>query len=101
MNRFDDCIGLITVVAEALEQYRADVVFLGGSVAGLLMTRKLHDARPTDDVDVVVETASYGKCNDLLDNLRKLGFEHVIDGPECRLKIHGVLVDVMPVEMKQ
>lgn len=98
MSRYNDCISLISVVAEALDRYREDVVFVGGSVAGLLMTSKFHDVRPTDDVDVVVETASYGKYNELLDNLRKLGFEHDMNGPVCRLRIHGVIVDVMPVE---
>lgn len=66
MTRFEDCVELITIVAEALGRYRAEVVFVGGSVAGLLMSSKVHDVRPTDDVDVVVEAASYGKYNDLL-----------------------------------
>jgi predicted nucleotidyltransferase len=52
--------------------------------------------RPTDDVDLVVEVASYVKYQDLLAALRKLGFIHDMDGPLCRMQIQGIKVDVMP-----
>src|SRR5271170_4333635 len=99
MSRYDDCIALISVVAEALGPYRSEVVFVGGAIAGLLMTApKLVDVRPTDDVDVVIETATYAKYNKVLEDLRKLGFAHDMNGPLCRFIIHGVKLDIMPTE---
>ncbi len=99
MTSYEDCIALITVVADALGPYRSEFVFVGGAVVGLLITTSgLRDVRPTDDVDLIVETATYAKYTDLITELRKLGFAHVIDGPICRFTIHGVTVDVMPTE---
>jgi predicted nucleotidyltransferase len=99
VTRYDDCIALISVVADALGPYRSEVVFVGGAIAGLLMTTpKLVDVRPTDDVDVVIETATYSKYNKVLEDLRKLGFAHDMSGPLCRFTIHGVKLDVMPTE---
>jgi hypothetical protein len=42
---------------------------------------KLVYVRPTDNVDIVVETATYAKYNKMLEDLRKLGFAHDMDGP--------------------
>lgn len=96
MDRYDNCISLISAVAEALDSYKNKVVFVGGAVIGLLLTVKFHDVRPTDDVDIVVEVATYSEYNSLVAELRKLGFVHDMNGPMCRLAIHGVTVDVMP-----
>ncbi len=99
MTRYDDCISLLSVVADALGDYRSEMVFVGGAIVGLLITaRSLQDIRPTDDVDVIVETASYAKYNTLLTDLRQLGFVHDMNGPLCRFTINGVTVDVMPTE---
>lgn len=101
MTRYEDCIQLISAVAEALGPYRSEFVFVGGAVAGLLMTAgHLQDVRPTDDVDLVVETATYSKYTELLARLRKLGFKHDMHGPLCRFTVGGITVDVMPTEEK-
>lgn len=90
MTRYDDCIKLIAVVAEALGHYRSEVVFVGGAVAGLLMTATgLQDVSPTDDVDIVVETTTYAKYCDLIEKLRSLGFKHQMDGPLWRFTVHA------------
>jgi predicted nucleotidyltransferase len=99
LTRYDDCIDLISVVAEALGPYRSEVVFVGGAIAGLLMSApRLVDVRPTDDVDVVIETTTYSKYNKVLEDLRKLGFAHDMSGPLCRFTINGVKLDIMPTE---
>jgi hypothetical protein len=99
VDRYEDCISLITVVAEALGPHRSEVIFVGGSITGLLITAStLQDVRPTDDVDVVVETTTYSEYNKLLEELRALGFAHDMNGPLCRFTINGIKVDVMPVE---
>jgi hypothetical protein len=90
---------MVTAVAQAFGNLRSDVVFLGGSVVGFLITNQAFlNVRPTDDVDVVVEVASYGKYQELLADLRKLGFIHDMDGPVCRLLVNGIKVDIMPTQ---
>lgn len=55
------------------------------------------EARPTDDVDVIIELASYTGYAELDENLRKLGFENDIEsGVLCRYQVKGIIVDVMP-----
>jgi predicted nucleotidyltransferase len=90
---------MVLVVAEALANLRDKMVFLGGSVVGFLLTNpSVVDVRSTDDVDVVVDVVSYSKYQDLLAELRKLGFAHDMHGPLCRLLVHGIKVDVMPTD---
>jgi len=99
MNRFETNKQMVLAVAQSLGALLPDVVFLGGSVAGFLISNPAFlNVRPTDDVDLVVEVASYVKYQDLLATLRSMGFTHDMDGPWCRLKIHGIKVDVMPTK---
>jgi predicted nucleotidyltransferase len=101
MPSVDVIKSMIASVAEALGPILDEVVFVGGTAAGLLITDPIFaNVRPTDDVDMIVETASYGRYNDLLERLRKLGFVHDIDGPICRLQINSIMVDVMPTDEK-
>ena len=52
----DPNLPLLRRIAEALGDLREQVVFVGGSVAGLLLTDPLAEAvRATTDVDAVVE----------------------------------------------
>jgi hypothetical protein len=99
MNRFETNKQMVLAVAQSLGALLPGVVFLGGSVAGFLISNPAFlNVRPTDDVDLVVEVASYVKYQDLLATLRGMGFTHDMDGPLCRLKIHGIKVDVMPTK---
>jgi hypothetical protein len=101
MPNLDVIKAMIASVAEPLGQMLDNVVFVGGTAAALLITDPVFwNVRPTDDVDMIVETASYGRYNELLERLRKLGFAHDMDGPLCRLQINGLKVDVMPTEEK-
>ena len=57
------------------------------------------EARPTDDVDVVVELASYSGYSELDEKLRSVGFVNDVEsGVICRYKIQGIIVDIMPTE---
>jgi hypothetical protein len=77
MNRFDANRQMVLTVAQSLGTLLKEAVFLGGSVVGFLITNPAFlNVRPTDDVDLVVEVASYVKYQDLLAALRKLGFIH-------------------------
>ncbi len=99
MNRYETNIGLLIAVAEAIGEYRSQFVFVGGAIAGLLVTSQtLLNIRPTDDIDIIVETTTYGKYTDLVESLRELGFKHDMNGPLCRFTINGIKVDIMPTE---
>ena len=65
----------IKVVARALQELNQPVVFVGGATVALYVnTGAAPEARPTDDVDVVVELATYGGYAGLEEKLRHLGF---------------------------
>ncbi len=95
-------IALIETVAVHFGTLRSRVVFLGGATIALLIT---DDATPyiraTDDVDVIVEVASYGEyMNALRLELLQFGFQEdrSDDAPICRWLVAGIKVDVMPTD---
>jgi predicted nucleotidyltransferase len=93
----------VLVVARHLEALRERMVFVGGSIRGVLITDPAADAeRPTDDVDVIVEVASLREYHQLGEELRSLGFhEDAAPGaPTCRWVVESVRVDVMPTHEK-
>lgn len=55
MTAYDPNIALLKIVAEHLgDALRRELVFVGGAVAGLLITdTALPSIRPTDDVDMI------------------------------------------------
>src|SRR5690606_37907164 len=60
----------------------------------------LSPARPTDDVDVIVETVTSRRYSEIEASLRDLGFDHDIreKAPRCRWILGDLTVDIMPVE---
>src|SRR5205814_3886683 len=99
MSRQQANIQQISVVAERLGCLLSHVVFVGGTVTGFMMTDMTsHDVRPTDDVDLIIEMSGYAKYAKLQDSLRELGFQHDMNGPNCRFVVSGVKVDVMPTD---
>ncbi len=89
----------IKLVANRLDSLSKEVVFLGGSATGLLITGKAAPpVRSTLDVDVIVEITSRFQYYELEDDLRRLGFEQSMSGggPVCRWIIENVIVDIMP-----
>lgn len=96
-------IRMIDEVSESLGEMTEKVVFLGGAVTSLLLTdTALSDIRPTKDVDVIVEAASYNEYSKLEELLRKKGFKQKIGSqfPICRWIIGNILVDFMPTDSK-
>ena len=88
----------IEIVAAALDDLREEVMFLGGAIAGLLVTSpEAPPPRLTDDVDIVVDVATYANYVHLTTRLRELGFvEDASEGaPTCRWLIQGIKVDLM------
>lgn len=100
MNPNDPNVALIEIVAGHLgDDLRKELVFVGGAVAGLLITDPAMPAiRATDDVDVVVHVAVLKEYHKLERTLTARGFVQDIsrDAPVCRWRIGAVAVDVMP-----
>lgn len=88
-------------VAKRLGDLVDEVVFVGGMIRELLMTDPAAGpARPTRDVDCIVNVVSWGDYVRLSRRLRGLGFAECQDegAPICRWVIDDARVDVMPVD---
>lgn len=92
---------LLTVVRH-LGPVRERVVFVGGMIRGLLVTDPAASAaRPTDDVDLILDVPSRHAYYKLGEELRALGFQEAMvdeDAPICRWIIDGVRADIMPID---
>lgn len=91
---------MVQHVAGKLGNLLEKVVFLGGSATALLITDPAApDVRMTQDVDVIVEAATWLEYHHLEQELLGKGFTHDTSegAPICRWLIDGVIVDVMPV----
>lgn len=100
MNPNDPNVAMMEIVARGLgEDLREKLVFVGGAVAGLLITDPAQPAiRPTEDVDLIVQAAVRADYQRIEKALRQRGFVNDIskDAPICRWRIGAVTVDVMP-----
>lgn len=88
-------------VAERLDSLGMDYAFVGGSIVNLLLDDPgLSPARPTDDVDVILEAVTSQRYSDVEAKLRRLGFDHDMSegAPRCRWVLGKVTVDIMPSE---
>lgn len=89
----------LKTVARKLAPLHEKIVFLGGAVVGLLLTDSAGaEVRPTKDVDVVVEVATYLQFAEVEARLRALGFRNDQEegAPICRWLIGEIKVDIMP-----
>ena len=95
INRFR-----LRIVAQLLAGLEQEVVFVGGATVSLYVDSPTAiDVRPTDDVDVVVELATYGSFSALETRLRQLGFQNdMMSGVICRYQVQGITVDIMPTD---
>jgi predicted nucleotidyltransferase len=99
MHRHKAHVENIALVARQLTKLGTEVIFTGGAIVGLLLTESgATDVRPTDDVDAIVAITQYADYVSLQEQLRKLGFKHDMDGPNCRFILDGLKVDIMPSE---
>lgn len=91
---------MVLYVARKLGSLLEKFVFLGGSATGLLISDPAApDVRMTQDVDVIVEAATWLEYHQLEQELIQRGFaQDTSEGaPICRWLIDGFIVDVMPV----
>ena len=92
---------LVEFAAAKLKPLLNDIVFLGGSVLGLLITDSgSGPLRSTIDIDVVAEITSYGEYTEFSEGLRSLGFSEDTReaAPLCRWTHGDLTLDVMPTE---
>jgi len=101
MRADDPNLPYLRSIAEALGELREQVVFVGGAVAGLLVTDPMADAvRATRDVDAVVN-ASRALFHRIEEQVAERGFARDASSDViCRWvhKASGVLFDLMPVQ---
>jgi predicted nucleotidyltransferase len=99
----DSNLERLKATATLLRPMLGDLVFLGGSVAGLLVTDAgVGPPRATLDVDVIAEIGSYAGYAAFGERLHSLGFsEDTREGaPLCRWVHSGAVLDVLPLDEK-
>lgn len=95
-------INRIRAVYNALGAFRDSVVFVGGATVALYSDREAEDARPTDDVDIVVEIWSRAEYAKLEEQLRSIGFQPDTSSPSiCRFRVQGIVVDIMRTQEEE
>lgn len=89
---------MIEVVARGLDDLNDHVAFVGGAVAGVYADDPAsEDARPTTDVDCVLQLGILNNQYTLEETLRRKHFQHDIEsGVICRWIYQGITVDIMP-----
>lgn len=89
----------IKAVANILQGLGQQYVFVGGAVVSLYASEPIvaEAIRPTEDVDVVIELATYNGYAEIDERLRAMGFANDVEsGIICLYRIDGIIVDVMP-----
>jgi hypothetical protein len=102
MRRNDPNLPILLLVADALGDLREELVFVGGSIAGLLLTDPAAmSIRATRDVDAVVEATTLAQYYVATQKLPARGFVPNADSTViCRWKHRnsGALFDIVPVD---
>lgn len=91
----------LVVAAAKLKPLLGQIAFVGGCVTGFLVTDPAAaPVRPTLDVDVIVEAATYAEFTVLERQLHHLGFRelHTEEAPICRWSSGTLILDFMPVD---
>ena len=87
----------IKSVHNALGHLQNDIVFVGGATISLYMDRASEEVRPTDDVDILIEIATYPELEKVEEQLRKMGFKNDMYAKHAlRYTIDNTVVDLMP-----
>jgi hypothetical protein len=97
----DPNLDQLIAAADALRPLLPELVFVGGCIAGLLITDEAAgEPRGTIDVDAIAEITSYAQYAEFSGRLRSLGFkEDIREGaPVCRWIQGETVLDVMPLE---
>ena len=92
----------LQAVAGALGPLLAEVVFVGGATIGLYAAGPAApESRYTEDVDCIIELASYGDFAEWEERLRGRGFRHDLESRvQIRWRWQEYTADVMPTDAK-
>ena len=96
-----DPIVAMRAVADLLDQTDLKYAFVGGSIVNSLLDYPaLSPARPTDDVDVIVEVVASQRYSVFEARIQELGFKHDMSkgAPMCRWLLDDLKVYMMPTE---
>ena len=94
-------LGALRAVADRLDLLGLNYAFVGGSIVNLLLDHPdFAPARPTDDVDVILEVVTTMRYSGFEERIRRLGFDHDMHegAPRCRWMLGNLIVDIMPTE---
>lgn len=90
-------VELLRSVVSELGELANEFVFVGGCTVSLFITDPGAEyIRPTNDVDGIVEAATYSQYVDFGSRLSKLGFHR--DSPICRWVKEEMKLDVLPMD---
>ena len=102
MNPNDPNVSLLERAAEQLgEALLEQLVFVGGAVAGVLITDPaMPEIRPTQDVDVICSVIARADYHQLGRQLRQRGFQEDSrpGAPLCRWCTDDLILDLMPTQ---
>jgi hypothetical protein len=102
MNPNDPNVCLLERAAAQLgEALLEQLVFVGGAVAGVLITDPaMPEIRPTQDVDVICRVIARSDYHQLGSQLRQRGFQEDCrpGAPLCRWCMEDLVLDLMPTQ---
>jgi hypothetical protein len=102
MNPNDPNVSLLERAAAQLgEALLEQLVFVGGAVAGVLITNPaMPEIRPTQDVDVICRVIARSDYHQLGSQLRQRGFQEDCrpGAPLCRWCMEDLVLDLMPTQ---
>lgn len=91
----------IEKVAEALSSLDQEFVFVGGATLPFYLRKSVwNQARPTKDVDVVLELLTFKDVRRFEDELLSIGFENDTrkGAPKCRFIYKEIAVDILSTD---
>ncbi|MGI8500692.1 MAG: nucleotidyl transferase AbiEii/AbiGii toxin family protein [Hassallia sp.] len=93
-------IEMLEKAGKLLSVLNEHIVFTGGATISLYLDEiSAADARPTKDVDCVVEITSNVEYYRLSDKLREIGLEEDIESRViCRWRYQDLIIDIMPAD---
>ncbi|MEO7976564.1 hypothetical protein [Flavobacterium sp.] len=93
-------IDVVGKVADGLKELREKVVFIGGAVISLYTDDPAADEiRPTTDIDMTIDIASYSELTAVQQRLLDLGFSPDHQGHSIITYFYnGIAVDIMPAD---
>ena len=98
MGKNDDInIAAVKKIAQALSDLNNNVAYVGGAVVSIYADDPAADeVRPTKDVDITLEIASFAELVKIQEQLAEKGiYPATEEKVMCRFDCNGVLLDVM------